>query len=132
MELTANINLYVRKLFAKSQFKESTLTLIPIQYIMVLSSFLVFCGSIPWDLRGRKVLLAPVIAFQKTKNSFKNICQELELNDFFLCSAQIKMAFTVTKPPLIPCISMRDFKAIFKVMNKHCRIQTIKECRLEQ
>lgn len=68
------------------------------------------------------MLLTPVIAFQKTKESFKNICQELELNDFFLCSAQIKMALTVIKTPLIPRISMHDFKAIFKVMNKHCRI----------
>lgn len=77
------------------------------------------------------LLPAPVIAFPKTKNSFKNICQELELNDFFLHSAQIKMTLNVIKTPLIPCISMHDFKTIFKVMNKHyeqrqkCRLGTV-------
>lgn len=38
---------------------------------------------------------------------------------FFLHSAQIKMTLNVIKTPLIPCISMHDFKAKFKVMNKH-------------
>lgn len=45
----------------------------------------------PWDLSDRKVLLAPVIPFQKTKNSFKNICQELELNDFFFFYVQLRL-----------------------------------------
>lgn len=35
IELTVSINLYVRKLFAKNQFKESTLTLSPTQHIVV-------------------------------------------------------------------------------------------------
>jgi hypothetical protein len=80
----------------------------------------------------RKVLLAPVIAFQKTKNSFKNICQELKLNDIFLfmLSAQFKMALNVIKPLLIQYLSMHEFKVISKLMNKHWEIQTIKQCRM--
>ena len=40
---------------------------------------------------------------------------------YFLHSAQIKMALNVIKTPLIPYISVHDFKAIVKVMNKHHR-----------
>lgn len=122
-------NRQVRRLCAESQFKGSTSTLIQTQHITLLTSPFVSRGFKCWDLSERKYLLpAPVIAFPKTKNSFKNICQELELNDFFLHSAQIKMTFNVIKTPLIPCISMHDFKAIFKVMNKHYKQR--QECRL--
>lgn len=47
---------------------------------------------------------------------------------FFLHSAQIKMTLTVIKTPLISCISMHDFKAKFKVLNKH--YEQRQECRL--
>lgn len=77
-----------------------------------------FCGFRRRDLSDGKVLRVPVIAFQKTKNSFKNICQELELKVIFLHSVQIKMPLNVIKTPLIPYISMQAFKAIFGVMNK--------------
>lgn len=40
------------------------------------------------------------------------------------------MALNVIKTPLIPYISVHDFKAIVKAMNKHHRTYTIKECRL--
>lgn len=51
---------------------------------MALKLPFVSCRSKPAELSDRKVLPAPGVAFQKTKNSFKNICQELEQNDFFM------------------------------------------------